>query len=283
MLNQTRNAYTTSMNELTIGDKTYISSKRAAEVTGYAKDYVGQLCREGHVEAKMVGRSWYVLEESIRRHRFGDSVPEEVTVATTEEEMADSKLPDTWEAPRYSSEPVAQIPKIAPQAPKYSSATASSLRTPEFAAPDTSDRTISDMQAAWREWFESKNTDSISVAEETAREEVPEPVIEAPKPVLEPEEAISVPLHKIPEPKREVSQHAGAMDVLPKAVIREETIRITPRKPQKQRSSLVTVAVLIVIAGLSVVVGAVGAGFADSYVADNAIFQFIGGTRTINK
>ncbi len=42
------------MNELTLDGKTYVSSRRAAEITGYAKDYVGQLCREGHVEARLV-------------------------------------------------------------------------------------------------------------------------------------------------------------------------------------------------------------------------------------
>jgi hypothetical protein len=50
------------MDELTLDDKAYLSSKRAAQVTGYAKDYVGQLCREGRVEARLVGRNWYVLE-----------------------------------------------------------------------------------------------------------------------------------------------------------------------------------------------------------------------------
>jgi hypothetical protein len=59
------------MEELTLSNKKYISSKRAAEITGYAKDYVGQLCREGYVEAARVGRSWYVSEDSIREHRFG--------------------------------------------------------------------------------------------------------------------------------------------------------------------------------------------------------------------
>lgn len=67
------------MDELTIDGKIYLSSKRAAVVTGYAKDYVGQLCREGRVEAKLVGRSWYVYEPSIMKHRFdGEEAIEEV-------------------------------------------------------------------------------------------------------------------------------------------------------------------------------------------------------------
>src|SRR3989344_5795304 len=45
--------------------KKFISSKRASEITGYAKDYIGQLCRAGRIEARLVGRNWYVEEESI--------------------------------------------------------------------------------------------------------------------------------------------------------------------------------------------------------------------------
>jgi hypothetical protein len=59
------------MDELVIGDKKYLSSKQAAKVTGYAKDYIGQLCREGRVPARLVGRSWYVLESALKDHRFG--------------------------------------------------------------------------------------------------------------------------------------------------------------------------------------------------------------------
>src|ERR1700756_2748472 len=81
------------MEELLIGDKKYISSKQAAKVTGYAKDYIGQLCREGRVPARLVGRSWYVLESALRDHRFGEVREEEKsTVAQT-----------TWESPRYEA------------------------------------------------------------------------------------------------------------------------------------------------------------------------------------
>lgn len=68
------------MDELTIDDKKYISTKRAAQITGYAKDYVGQLCREGYVEAKRIGRGWYVLESGIKDHRFGGEQHGEVAV-----------------------------------------------------------------------------------------------------------------------------------------------------------------------------------------------------------
>jgi len=139
------------MNEITIGDKIYISSKRAAEITGYAKDYVGQLCREGHVDAKMVGRSWYVYEPSIRTHRFGadaampEEAPETPEEAEREQNAASEAVAEpvsAWERPKYTPEEPQQIPEI----------TAPAYKEPEIPAQET----LTDMQAAWREWFERK-------------------------------------------------------------------------------------------------------------------------------
>jgi len=56
------------VNELVIKGKKYISSKRASELTGYAKDYVGQLVRMGKLTAERVGRAWYVEEEALLAH-----------------------------------------------------------------------------------------------------------------------------------------------------------------------------------------------------------------------
>lgn len=89
------------MEEILIGDKKYISSKQAAKVTGYAKDYVGQLCREGRVPARLVGRSWYVLESAIQDHRFGEPKEEPSQEA---EEPVRSSLTDTWDAPIYKED-----------------------------------------------------------------------------------------------------------------------------------------------------------------------------------
>ncbi len=97
------------MNELTLDGKIYVSSKRAAEITGYAKDYVGQLCREGHVEARLVGRNWYVLETSIREHRFGKK--EEVVEASIETRKPTANV-SAWEKTHYESEVPAYIPPI---------------------------------------------------------------------------------------------------------------------------------------------------------------------------
>jgi hypothetical protein len=50
----------------------YISSKRAADLTDYTKDYVGQLCRAKKVDAHLIGRNWYVSEEGILAHKRGE-------------------------------------------------------------------------------------------------------------------------------------------------------------------------------------------------------------------
>ena len=54
--------------ELELNGKTYISAKRAAEILGYASDYIGQLCRAKKIDAEMVGRSWYVDLEMLKAH-----------------------------------------------------------------------------------------------------------------------------------------------------------------------------------------------------------------------
>ena len=48
--------------------KSYISSKRASEISDYASDYIGQLCRAGKLECQRVGHIWFLTEESLRSH-----------------------------------------------------------------------------------------------------------------------------------------------------------------------------------------------------------------------
>jgi|GEM_PF-1898775 len=54
---------------LDFGGKEFISAKEAAVIAGYTSDYVGQLCRGGKVESKMVGRTWFVSKDSILKHK----------------------------------------------------------------------------------------------------------------------------------------------------------------------------------------------------------------------
>lgn len=45
-----------------------ISARRAAEMSGYSADYIGQLCRSGKLDAKMIGHTWFVTEQSVFAH-----------------------------------------------------------------------------------------------------------------------------------------------------------------------------------------------------------------------
>src|SRR3989338_2923342 len=54
---------------LSFNGKKYISAKEAAKIAGYTSDYVGQLCRAGKIECRMVGHTWFVLEESLLNHK----------------------------------------------------------------------------------------------------------------------------------------------------------------------------------------------------------------------
>ena len=55
--------------DLFFENKKFISTKKASDLSGYSKDYVGQLCRQGELECKKIGRVWYVTEDSILNHK----------------------------------------------------------------------------------------------------------------------------------------------------------------------------------------------------------------------
>ncbi len=55
--------------DLYFDGKKYISSSRAAKISGYVNDYIGQLCRDGKLDCRMIGRSWYVSFDSLIAHK----------------------------------------------------------------------------------------------------------------------------------------------------------------------------------------------------------------------
>lgn len=57
------------MEKVSLDGKTYIKATKIARDLGYTADYVGQLCRSGKVDAQLVGRSWFVEENSIQDHK----------------------------------------------------------------------------------------------------------------------------------------------------------------------------------------------------------------------
>jgi hypothetical protein len=56
-------------NDIQIDGKSYISSKRAAELSGYAQDYIGQLARKSLIDARRIGGLWYVSMESLQDYK----------------------------------------------------------------------------------------------------------------------------------------------------------------------------------------------------------------------
>lgn len=163
------------MDEILIEEKKYVSSKRAAKITGYAKDYIGQLCREGRVPARFVGRSWYVLESAINDHRFGD---EKSPVTTS----VDAIAMKTDESPKYEAVP-AQEP----------------ITAPLVKSTTQSDESTSNLQDSWKEWFNQianqgttarASEEQNEYSEADAREDEPTEVAE-----------VSVPIHTAPAPE----------------------------------------------------------------------------------
>ncbi len=60
------------MNVIDISGIRYLKATDAAKKVGYTTDYVGQLARGGKVDAKQIGRAWYVSEEDILAHKKGN-------------------------------------------------------------------------------------------------------------------------------------------------------------------------------------------------------------------
>ncbi|MDB5244336.1 MAG: hypothetical protein JWN18_206 [Parcubacteria group bacterium] len=196
------------MDEILIEEKKYVSSKRAAKITGYAKDYIGQLCREGRVPARLVGRSWYVLESAIQDHRFGK--PVEGIANSPKEEV------QTWVSPRYEAAPVEILPTIQDQEEVVVPSDFSS--EPVEAAEEP----IQPLQESWRAWFDQTGSTS-SVQEKVQDEQQKVTVEEIGAPQTAPEQHIT-----IGEPDEEIQIPVRTMyelppeDLLPRYIPHEE-------------------------------------------------------------
>lgn len=55
--------------EILLEGKQFVSARRASEVSGYARDYVGQLARSGLIQAQRVGGLWYISLESLKGYQ----------------------------------------------------------------------------------------------------------------------------------------------------------------------------------------------------------------------
>lgn len=239
------------MDEILIEEKRYVSSKRAAKMTGYAKDYIGQLCREGRVPARLVGRSWYVLESAIQDHRFGTpDVQEEKT--SKEEEVASQMPTDTWQSPQYEATDVEMLP---------------SLNRTEYKEigkePAKENQNIHD---SWKEWFD--RISDIPAAEPIASSEAEIDSSRAyeeekKESDIEEDAVVAVPLRVVSQP-------------LPRELLPQTMSQASIRSPQQegrakstQRGVAFTRSVQVVgalVAVASLALATVGSGYFDEYV-----------------
>ncbi|HVX90800.1 MAG TPA: hypothetical protein VHC20_04185 [Candidatus Paceibacterota bacterium] len=277
------------MNELTLDGKTYVSSRRAAEITGYAKDYVGQLCREGHVEARLVGRNWYVLESSIREHRFGK--PAE-NLATNIEPVP------AWNQAKYTTEEPAELPQLSPEA-SIASNTVSPSRE-EVTRPGGA--ILTDMESAWREWFTKRDEisgegESEAVPEEVVEERIEEEIAQdeiVEDAYMRKEEGAEeqVPVTHLDLPRQEAildlstQAYEEPVEEDQEPVIIEERIVTRPRR-RTLLGNMTIKSLFIGLALISVALAAVGTGFAQRIVGTNLYrlpeINFIAGVNEINK
>ena len=254
------------MDELLIEEKKYVSSKRAAKMTGYAKDYIGQLCREGRVPARLVGRNWYVLETAIQDHRFGttDIQSEENEQSTTPESATSNK----WESPRYESTTDEFLPSV------------NRLKTPETGSTDENSEEVKDserLQDTWKTWFDRvADTETyIPTVENIEKEKETEIKTELVEKIEE-EEPVDVPIHTIYRQPPE--------ELLP----RSQSIEIEEQRKEEpvvwSRTSVVAIQTFSVLLALIVAsLAVVGSGYLDEYIISNSQVRVISGVGLYNK
>jgi hypothetical protein len=308
------------MDEITFDDKTYVSSKRAAQITGYAKDYIGQLCREGRVGARLVGRNWYVLESSIREHRFGAEAPKAADKPVEVENTA-------WESPTYASETVSSLPTASSVVKMAHELAREAVVEPVLDHSNT----VQEMQSAWQDWFSARNITSPQQLEENLLEN-PEDSADAvhivkmdreiePEPVAEEEEVEVVPIHRsfaaqthdiptfptqpirtaVREQPPYVPAYVPEYQPQPQAYPVQRTspeplygsrqpegrILRERRVIKKKKPSMALQALFLCIAAVSIAIALIGTGEMDTFINQNRLqyapINFFGGEAILNR
>jgi len=264
------------MDEILIEEKKFVSSKRAAKMTGYAKDYIGQLCREGRVPARLIGRSWYVLEAAIQDHRFGAEEPERES-KTAQSPMKSPEIQSTWESPRYESYSEELLPAIKPS------------KEAESSVVDTEEEASQRIQDSWKAWFDRFD----HMAEDDALKPIVVPMVseeiqeESEESEKEPETertkeeiTMQVPIHTMSSrPLYRPPQKEFLLcneDALPSIE------RITRRKSDKWLVRTIRIAGTV-FAILAIIVAVAGSGYFDAYILSNSQVRIIAGVALYNK
>ena len=260
------------MDEILIEGKKYVSSKQAAKMTGYAKDYIGQLCREGRVPARLVGRSWYVLESAIQDHRFGS---QDVEARPVQPEPAMS-LTHTWESVRYEASDTEALPSL------------NRLERSEraFEPMEEEEREamkLSDLHDSWKAWFnhvaEAETNHAESTGDLASEEEIETPLVQH----SITEEEVVIPLHVVPE-KRSLRE---ILPIEKEEGLQDSTMVVQGAKEEKRLSNRRALSVAFVfgalIALISIVFAVIGSGFFDKYFISSGRGDFISGITVLNK
>ncbi len=256
------------MDEILIGEKVYISSKRAAKLTGYAKDYIGQLCREGRVPARLVGRGWYVLESAIQDHRFGASTPlgDVIKKESKVEEMPEV-LPKTWESPRYEVSEGEDLPSV------------NRLRT--------NMEQEQNLENSWQTWFSriGQTDPTLSGGAPTSDVEVEtqkELEVEVETEAEAREEEVQVPIYTIYDLPPQI-----VMPVAVQEIEENEPEREVVQTPQRRRGRRTLIATFqfvgAIIALISASMAVIGSGYVDSHIISNSQARIIAGVSLYNK
>jgi hypothetical protein len=259
------------MDEIVIGEKKYISSKQAAKATGYAKDYIGQLCREGRVPARLVGRSWYVLESAIQDHRFGDVKDGPVETEKKTAYPAEPALQSTWESPRYEASKAEPLPSV------------NILRSKE---PDAAQR----LEDTWQAWFDRFEHVAETVEPEAPLEKKQEDLRvqvdiepEQPEPAQqEPEHDTVVPVHAV----YEVEAQLPPEEIIPRYATQaapKDEVREVRRIGGHKRVFMAVQISGMLFAIIAAVTAALGSGYFDSYVLSDSPVSLMAGVVLYNK
>ena len=87
---------------VTFDAKEFISSKRAAKITGYSQDYVTQLARSGKILSRRISNRWYVYKDQLIEHKNHN----DALLASVQAESVGLTKTPTQNAERdYSSDP----------------------------------------------------------------------------------------------------------------------------------------------------------------------------------
>ena len=281
------------MNEIIIDEKKYISSKQAARITGYAKDYIGQLCREGRVPARLVGRSWYVLETAIKDHRFGNqSSPDENSENTLKTPEEIKSMP----FPRYESDTSDVLPSLNllrnyPENQKDSREREESKKEPERLY-STSDSGVNvALTHSWNELFKRSQSGELELP---IGEDKTENAKTASEEVFIPETA--VPIHmfrntlpdKVFMPIRQETASTSSSEASEPAishavVARVRQVRLTKNKRHLSRMFTYTRVALILIGFGSILFTVLSSGYFDGYATSINGDFYLPGVSIYNK